>query len=246
MTKIINKLAMVCVMIALSFCCFVGCTNNEHDDTPNADYYAKLGYHKVTYSSDITFDTNNDSIVVISSNTFMTKPNTTIIPLSIKSNNKQVAITSDVQRETINFDNSTYLSGLKINHETITFSTAATGIIVNQNLNISLSYSHFKISGFAIYNISDSNENINLLNSNQNYIQTLLTKSNDNLTSSDKFLMFTYQSGGLNHNNPTSLKSKSTYKINSFTSTNLDISIEIFEETEETDNEDNSEDKKDE
>ena len=231
MTKFINKLTTVCSIFAIVLCCFIGCKNNNNKTSPTADYYAKLGYHKVTYSSDITFDTNSDSIVIIDSTTFMAKPNTIITPLSVNHNNKQILITSDVQRETIDFENSTYLAGLNIDSDFITFSAATNGILVNKNISISLCYSNFKTIGVAFYNISDVNTNANNFYANPHYVQTLLTKHDNQLDSSDDHLLCVYQLGGLNHTNPSALKSNVAFKTNNFTSTNFELTIEIFLET---------------
>lgn len=235
MIKLLKSIASFCVLtIFLTTLC--ACSNKSDVTTkPNENYYAKLGYYKVTFCDNLTFDANSNQYVVLDDGSVMFKPHSTITPL-IKTNGTQnVSLGFDVQRETINYETQTILSGVKINDDVYTFDEIKNGFTVNDNLNISLFYSHFEVAGVA-FNLHYTDEKTmtgQMTNCPNLDTQRCLSRVNGTVKSNNELLLFVLCEGGLRRNNSDKYYANTTYKVNSKTENIFDVTIEIFPEIKE-------------
>lgn len=234
MIKILKSIASFCVLtVILTTLC--ACSNKNDTTKPNENYYAKLGYYKVTFCDNLTFDANSNQYVVLDDGSVMFKPYSTITPLIKTQGTQNVSLGFDVQRETINYENQTILSGVKINDDVYTFDEIKNGFIINDNLNISLYFSHFEIAGVSLnLHYTDENAKTSQSASCANLdTQKCLSRVNGTVKSNNELLMFVLCEGGLRHSNSNKYHANTTYKVSSKTEDLFDITIEIFPEIKE-------------
>lgn len=225
-----SRRLLTIILLLISSIFFVSCKNTDNSSSDaTRDYYSKLGYYEITLTENIFVDFDEETMISLENGNIMIKPNKTIIAYTKL--NSSSSKTSDVQHETINFVNSTFLSGIKANNKVYTFAQANTGIKITENTTLSLAYSEFTISGVAIYQKINSHENLNKYNESETYVQSALKFESNNLNSADILLTFVYFNTGLNNANMQSSQSNSTFKIKDQSATNIDIAIEIYTET---------------
>lgn len=150
----------------------VGCSENNSDtpnsqDTPttptiNEEYYKKLGYHTITYDSNILIECTDENVVIIDTTKIMTPNNTSI---TIKFNETQNTGFENNNGKYINFSNGTYLSGFSVN--TLTYNGNSSTIKVTTDLTISAKFTNFKTIGAAAYAIIPEDEESSKFKNNE-------------------------------------------------------------------------------
>lgn len=227
------KILMKILSCFLVFSIFLFCSGCKNSSEPNSNatkkYYSKLGYYEVCFEDKINYECENSKIVKIDSTTIMAKPKTKI-KLFMNTNNGSSKDT-DVQHETINFSNSTFLAGFSINNEIISFSNASSGVSITSDTVIKISYAKFKIKGVAIYQILQNNQNKDEFLENDLFIQSQVIKTENTFQTSNNFLSFVYYENGIHQNNIAEAQSNSTFKIKTLNNSSFEMCFEIFAET---------------
>ena len=211
--NIFKKLCTLCLVFLLSFAiCSCGTTPPPTDDEINSMF------------DNCSVNTSDDFTIIYDDSDFVSSSDDKIV----FKNNSKIKLSSRLfsfsEASSVSYTNTQIAYGFKINNKFYSFDYFNNNYItLTKDTTISIYYENISLFGILIYQNVSGNNNWDNLVSNPNEIKSLVSISNETVTTNETFLTYlNFSKGGINSN---------TNHIFNNTDTKNTLSLELFLET---------------